>query len=70
MLREYFAEVPDLHATIQDIIAEDDKVTYRWIMKGTTQETGKQETHRGITFIQIADGKIVDDWYSSDLIDE
>ena len=68
-MREMLAEVPDLHHTIEDIIAEGDKVAYRWIMRSTNQATGKQQTYRGITFMRIADGKIVEDWYSADAIE-
>ncbi len=69
-LRGHFIEVPDLQNTIQDIIAEDDKVSYRWIMRSTNQATGKQQVHRGITFNRIVDGRIVEDWYNSEAIEE
>ncbi len=69
MLREYFAEVPDLRNTIEDMSAEGDKVAYRWTMRGTNQTTGKPEASRGITFNRIQHQKIVDDWYDSDPIE-
>jgi predicted ester cyclase len=68
--REELAKSPDLRHTIEDIIAEGDKVAYRWTMRWTNQETGKQEAYRGITFMRIADGKIVEDWYSAGAIEE
>ncbi len=64
-LRGYFQEVPDLQNTIQDMIAEGNKVTYRWIMRSTNQTTGKRQVMRGITFNRIEDGKIVEDWYDA-----
>ena len=68
MLRQYFADCPDLQNTIQDIVAAGDKVAYRWVMRGTRQATGETIAYRGITFNRIADGKIVEDWYSADAI--
>lgn len=64
MLRGHFPEVPDLQNTIQDMVAEGDKVTYRWMMRSTNQKTGKRQVMRGITFNRIEDGKIVEDWYN------
>ncbi len=59
---------PDLHFTIEEMIAEDDKVAYRWTLRGTQQgewqgnpPTGKTTTTTGITILRFADGKIVDD---------
>ena len=69
-MREMLANLPDLHHTIEDIIAEGDKVAYRWVMRSTNQATGKQEGYRGITFMRIANGKIVEDWYSAEPLEE
>ena len=69
-LQGYFAQVPDLHNTIQDMIAEDDTVSYRWVMQATDQATGKQLVYRGITFNRIVDGKIVEDWYINEPVTE
>ncbi len=63
-LRGHFAGVPDLQNTIQDMMAEGDTVSYRWIMRGTDQATGKRLGMRGITFNRIVDGKIIEDWYN------
>ena len=59
--------------TIEDTIAEGDKVVIRWTMHGThTGEfmgisvTGKQVTLKGISIYRIANGKIVEDWSNSD----
>ncbi len=60
---------PDLRFTIEDLIAEDDKVVARWRMHGTHQgeylghpATGKQFTITGISIYRIADGQIVEAW--------
>jgi steroid delta-isomerase-like uncharacterized protein len=63
---------PDLHFTVEEIIAEGDKVAYRWTARGTHQgeyqgiaPTGKTVTSTGITIIRIVDGKVVEDRFES-----
>jgi predicted ester cyclase len=63
---------PDLHFTVEEIIAEGDKVAYRWSSQGTHQgefegiaPTGKTVTSTGITILRIVDGKVVDDRFES-----
>lgn len=67
------AAFPDFHVTIDDLIAEGDKVVSRWTMRGTHKgemlgmpPTGKQVAMEGITIARIADGKIVEVWNSAD----
>lgn len=59
---------PDLYCTIEEMIAEGDKIAFRWTMRGTQQgewqgtaPTGKAMIITGITILRFADGKIVDD---------
>jgi steroid delta-isomerase-like uncharacterized protein len=63
---------PDIHFTVEDIIAEGDKVAYRWTAHGTHQgdyegiaPTGKTVTSTGITIIRLADGQVVEDRFES-----
>jgi len=63
---------PDLHFTVEEMIAEGDKVAYRWTARGTHQgeyegiaPTGKIITETGITIIRIVDGKVVEDRFES-----
>ena len=51
---------PDLRVTTEDMIAEGDKVAYRW----TLREGGNVRS-TGITILRIVGGKIVEDWYCS-----
>ena len=60
---------PDLQMTIEDMIAEGDKVavryTFRGTQKGETQDippTGKYVTVPGIFICRCAGGKIVEEW--------
>ena len=66
----YKTAFPDLHATVEDVIAEGDKVVTRWTISGTHQgeieefgpPTGKQVEIKGITIHRIEEGKIVEEW--------
>ncbi len=69
MCRQAF---PDLTNTVEELIAEGDKVAFRWTMRGThhgeiegVAPTGKQVTFTGITIVRLANGKIVEDRYES-----
>ena len=64
---------PDLRITLEDDIAEGDKVVSRWAGQGTHQgelmgiaPTGNQVTITGITIHRIEDGKIVEEWENWD----
>ena len=66
----YKTAFSDLHATVEDMIAEGDKVVTRWTIRGTHQgeiaefgpPTGRQVEISGITIHRIAGGKIVEEW--------
>ncbi len=70
------SEFPDLHMTIEDMIAEGDKVVTRWMWRGTNTgdlvtpmhipATGKRVTVTGITIGRFAGGKKVEAWTQSD----
>jgi steroid delta-isomerase-like uncharacterized protein len=60
---------PDLHISIEDMIAEGDKVVIRFTTHGTQQgtlggipPTNKQVAISTIEITRIAEGKIVEDW--------
>jgi steroid delta-isomerase-like uncharacterized protein len=60
---------PDVHFTIDEQIAEGDKVVTRWTAHGTHQgelqgipATGKSSTVTGINVDRIANGKIAESW--------
>ncbi len=70
----YKTAFPDLNATVEDVIAEGDKVVTRVTLRGTHQgeieefgpPTGRQIEVKGITISRIEGGKIVEDWDSYD----
>ena len=65
---------PDLNATVEDVIAEGEKVVTRVTIRGTHQgeveefgpPTGRQIEIKDITISRIEGGKIVEDWDSYD----
>ena len=71
----YFRAFPDLHFTIEDQIAECDKVVTRWSSTGTHQgeflgmpPTGKSVTCTGINITRFENGMIVEEWQNLDLL--
>jgi predicted ester cyclase len=64
---------PDVISTIEDLIAEGDKVVARWRSRATHQgdymgiaPTGNRVGFTGISFYRIEGGKIVQSWNSED----
>jgi predicted ester cyclase len=58
--------LPDLHYTLEDVIAEGDRVAVRWTLRGThTGElrglapSGKKIINNGFAIFRLAGGKIV-----------
>lgn len=67
---------PDIHVTLEDLIAEEDKVVYRWTVRGTHQGafmgapgTGRTVTTAGIVILRVANGRFVELWQSYDRLD-
>ncbi|MGM0771152.1 MAG: ester cyclase [Halobacteriota archaeon] len=65
--------LPDLQFTINDVIAEGDRVVTRWTAKGThladfqgVSPTRKTVRFTGITITRIEDGMIAEDWEEVD----
>jgi predicted ester cyclase len=64
---------PDLHVTIDDMVAEGDEVAHRFTLQGTHQgeflgiaPTGKQVTVTGTTISRFAGGKEGEAWQNID----
>ena len=71
----WFAALPDLHWTVEDLIAEGDKVVSRYTCRGTHQgefmgipPTGKTVTVTAIIISRVAGGKCVEDWEEADML--
>ena len=60
---------PDLHQSIEDLVAEGEKVVVFWSARGTQQgmllgipPTGKSATWQGMTLFRVIDGKLAGSW--------
>ena len=69
----YLAGIPDLRVTIEEMVAEGDKVGVRRSYEGTHQgellgipPTGKQIRIGGISIFRLAGGKIAEHWEQLD----
>jgi predicted ester cyclase len=70
----YKTAFPDMTVTVEDVIAEGDKVVTRVTLRGTHQgeteefgpPTGRQFEGTGITISRIEGDKIVEDWDAYD----
>lgn len=67
------AAFPDIQLTIEDQIAEGDKVVTRWTMRGKHQgefqgiaPTGKEVTMTGTFIHRIEGGKLAERWVNAD----
>ncbi len=71
----YRTAFPDVHFTVEDQIAEGDRVVTRWTARGTHQDafmgippTGKQAMVTGISITRVASGKVVEGWTNFDAL--
>lgn len=75
--RRYYAALqrafPDIHFTIDDQVAEGDRVVTRWTARGTHRgeyagipPTGREGVITGVTTDRIVDGRTVECWTSLD----
>jgi steroid delta-isomerase-like uncharacterized protein len=71
----FFRALPDRKVTIEDLIAEDDKVVARATMHATQTgdlpgipATGKPVTATSIIIYRIAEGRIAEEWESWDAL--
>ena len=70
MLGMYLNAFPDLHITVDEMVAEGDVVVVRNTATGThtgdlmgIAPTGKQITMRGLDFIRMSGGKATEIWH-------
>jgi steroid delta-isomerase-like uncharacterized protein len=70
---EFRSAFPDFHTTIEDMVAEGDKVVTRWRARGTHQgefrgiaPTGNEMEITGIGIFRFSEGKVVESWDNFD----
>jgi steroid delta-isomerase-like uncharacterized protein len=74
-ITEYRTAFPDYACTIEDQVAEGDKVVTRWTVRGTQQgelmgipPTGKQVTLPGVVIDRVSNGQLVETWIQADVL--
>lgn len=65
--------IPDAHAEIEALIAEENLAAVHWTMSGTQEgelgdlpATGKELSIRALAFFRFENGKIAEKWYNAD----
>ena len=68
-VKRYHIAFPDIRFTIEDMVAEEDKVVTRWTARGTHKgdlmgipPTGKPMTVTGTHMYRLISGKLVEQW--------
>jgi steroid delta-isomerase-like uncharacterized protein len=71
----FFTAFPDLHFSLEDILAEGDRVAYRYTLRAThsgswrsAAPTGKSITVTGISITRLRDGKSAELWSNTDAL--
>ncbi len=74
-LTDVIKAFPDIHWTIEDMIAEGDKVVVRWTMRGTHKgmfagipSTGNWVEIQGVQIARLVNKQIVEDWIVRDTL--
>jgi steroid delta-isomerase-like uncharacterized protein len=71
----YRAALPDYHCSIEDQIAEGDKVVTRWTARGTQEgelmgipPTGRHVSLSGVVIDRLANGRLAETWLEADVL--
>ncbi|WP_254769025.1 ester cyclase [Salinilacihabitans rarus] len=74
-VRSFHAAFPDLHGTVDDVIAEGDTVANRFTMRAThrgefvgAEPTGEEVEFVGTIFARVEDGRIAERWVVDDVL--
>jgi predicted ester cyclase len=74
--KSLFQGFPDIHQKIEDAIVEGDQVVYRTTIEGTntgtflgTPPTGKSIKVNDFTLLRLDNGRIVEMWYETNLLE-
>ena len=74
-LTQFRTAFPDAHISLEDMLAEEDKVAYRYTIRGThsgswrgAAPTGKLITVTSINIARLTGGKIAEGWQNVDAL--
>jgi predicted ester cyclase len=62
MMEKVYIKFPDIHVTVEDIIAEGDKVMVRNVWRVTDSKTGEKREFKGFVLWRLVNGKIAERW--------
>jgi steroid delta-isomerase-like uncharacterized protein len=72
--RDFCGAFPDLHVTLDDVVAEGDLVAVRWHIDATHKgdhlgfpASGRKAAMTGTTFVKVEQGRIMDGWNQMDM---
>lgn len=72
-MAKFHAAFPDLHFTVEEMVAERDRVVVRWTLRAThlveyqgRAPTGKSMNVTGMSLFRISEGKIQETWVNMD----
>jgi steroid delta-isomerase-like uncharacterized protein len=75
MASMFFSAFPDLHVTVEDVVAAGDRVAVRWTWVGTQRgafmgipATGRTVSASGTGFYHVAGGRIAEEWLHEDML--
>lgn len=75
VMRGFFAALPDVHATEQEILAQDQRVAARFVVSGTHRgplwglpPTGAPVQWNALMTYRLSDGKIAEQWAAEDWV--
>jgi steroid delta-isomerase-like uncharacterized protein len=75
IITSYFVAFPDMRVTLEDDLAEDDRVAIRYTWTGTQRgpfmgipATGRLVRVPGTAFFRVANGRIAEEWHLDDVL--
>ena len=57
-----FKNMLDMTTSVDDILAEGERLAYRFTMRYTDRSTGKRMSMQALSIIRYADGKVAEEW--------
>jgi predicted ester cyclase len=67
LMKESFST---FHTALEDMLAENDYVAFRWTWSAKMKGSGQDYTLHGNTFFRFADGKVIEQWAIDDRMRE